>query len=58
MTRNNTPGMLPEVSVKARSEGERVNENSKRVATSEGEKLRAVTAIKSDWYNQPREKRV
>jgi hypothetical protein len=50
--------MLPEVSEKARSEVERVNENSKRVATSEGEKLKAVRAIRSDWYDQPQEKRV
>ena len=50
--------MLPKVDEKACSEGERVDKNSKKMATSEGEKLKATKVIESDWYNQPREKRV
>jgi len=48
VTRNNTPGMLPEADVIARSEVERVNKNSGEFATSEGEKLKAEKAVQSD----------
>ena len=57
VTRNNTPGMLPKASQQARSKGEHNNENSMKLATSEGEKLEATEVIASNWYKKPREKR-
>ena len=57
VTRNNTPKMLPESREEARSKGERNDENSRELATSEGEKLETTEVMASDWCDQPQEKR-
>ena len=57
VTRNNTPGLIAEKSIEARSEGERNKKNSPQLATSEGEESNLAPKDPSTWYAQPREKR-